>query len=134
MSTPGALFGLLALASSGCLIPLGIPFGTAGGVDQPTVNQLAREIPLYEAANLGPRSYTRLHKLSAFFCENTVLNGGDYKDQLVAILRQEAKSLGANAITDLDCGKGGGVTGAPCVASVTCSVSAIRIDEAAKTN
>jgi hypothetical protein len=130
MSKLGALFGLFALVSSGCLIPL----GTAGGVDQATANQLAREIPLYETADLGLRGYTRINKLTAWSCDETILGGSGDKDQLVAKLRQQAKSLGANAIMDLDCGKNSAVTGAGCVASLACSASAIRIDTDAKTN
>jgi len=105
-----------------------------GGVNQATANQLTQEIPLYEATDLGPRSYTRINKMSAWSCDESRLGGGGDKDQLVAKLRQQAKSLGANAITDLDCGKSSGVTGAGCVASLTCSASAIRIDSGAKIN
>jgi hypothetical protein len=130
MNTPGALVGLFALASSGCLIPL----GTAGAVDQATANELAREIPQYEAADLGPRSYTRINKVTAWSCDETLLGGGGDKDQLVAKLRQQAKSLGANAITDLDCGKSTGATGVGCITSLTCRASAIRIDSHAKAN
>ena len=130
MSTSGALFGLFALAFSGCLIPL----GAVGGVNQATANQLAQEIPLYEATDLRLRSYTRINKMSAWSCDESLLGGGGDKDQLVAKLRQQAKSLGANAITDLDCGKSSGVSGAGCVASLTCSASAIRIDSGAKIN
>jgi len=105
-----------------------------GGVNQATANQLTQEIPLYEATDLGPRSYTRINKMSAWSCDESRLGGGGDKDQLVAKLRQQAKSLGATAITDLDSGKSRGVTGAGCVASLTCSASAIRIDSGAKIN
>jgi hypothetical protein len=122
----GALTALFAAAISGC-----IPLGNVGGVDQATANQLRTEIPLYDSTAISGQSYKSLGKLNAWSCDETLFGGGGDQVQLVAKLRQQAKSIGANALMDLNCGKGAGASPTGCIASLTCDATAIKLGDTA---
>ena len=119
---PTAVAVVMALVVSGC-----IPLGTVGAVDQATATRLSTEVPLYRSTEINGQSYKSLGKLSAWSCDNTLLGGGGDQDQVVAKLRQQAQSIGANGLMDLDCGKSSGGITTGCIASLNCSATAIDL-------
>ena len=112
-----------ALGIAGCLT---IPLGTAGGVDQATAERLKHDVPLYDASQLTGDNYLRVGSISASECDAGFL-GEPGHDAVLAKLRQEAESMGANGITDLTCGHGATNDWGGCFSSTTCSATALRI-------
>jgi len=113
------------LLAAGCMLPLG---GTAQ-VDPAVAAQLARDVPLYEPGQLTSDNHIELGSLSASDCDNGLF-GGPGREGMIAALRQRAKSIGANGITDVSCGHkatddrnmlGG------CYSSMACSATALKV-------
>jgi len=117
------MVGLLVLMVEACVT---VPLGSAGGIDPATVAQLSKDVPLYDPTQLTGDNYIRAGSLTAYACDNGFL-GGPGRDQVVAMLRRQAQSMGANGLTDLSCGHGGTSEAHGCFSSTTCSATAVRI-------
>jgi hypothetical protein len=124
MNAIGAVI-LAALLATGCMVPI----SGATGVDPAVAAQLAKEVPLYDPSQVNANNSIKVGSLVASDCDNGIF-GGPGRDGMIAALRQKAKSIGANGITDLSCSHtptddrsmlGG------CYASMACSATALRV-------
>jgi hypothetical protein len=111
-----------ALGIAGCLT---VPLGDTGGVDTATANKLSHDVPLYDSSKLTG-NYLKVGSISASGCDNSFL-GGPGREMVLAKLREEAESMGANGITDLSCGHGSTSELGGCFSSTTCSATALKV-------
>jgi hypothetical protein len=119
-----ALITLLALTSaSGCVA---LPLGTSGGIDNAEQQQLSHDIPLYDPSGLVSGSFINVGMITASGCDNALL-GGPGRDEVVAQVRQQARAMGANGITDLSCEHAdtSGLKG--CISATACSATALKV-------
>jgi hypothetical protein len=113
----------VAAIVTGCVT---IPLGTSGGIDPATAAQLSKDVPLYDSTKLTGNNYIKAGSLTAYGCDNGFL-GGPGRDAVVAMLRRQAQSMGANGLTDLSCGHGSTSEASGCFSSSTCSATALKI-------
>lgn len=111
------------LGIAGCVT---IPLGNIGGIDDPAVDRLNHEVPLYDSSQLTGDNYLKVGSISASGCDNGFLSHSA-RDALLAKPRQEAESIGANGITDLTCGHGATNELGGCFSSTICSATALRV-------
>jgi len=118
-----ALLAIFSLAASGCF---SYPLGGAGAIDTGAQQQLSSEVPLYDSSHLPSGNFIKVGMITAFGCDNRFL-GGPGRDEVIAKLRQQAQSMGANGITDLSCDPtdAGSVRG--CISATACSATALRV-------
>jgi hypothetical protein len=116
---------LLAAATivAGCVT---VPLGGSSGIDAATAAQLNKDVPLYDSAKLTGNNYIKAGSLTAYGCDNGFL-GGPGRDAILAMLRRQAQSMGANGLTDLSCGHGSTSEVSGCFSSTTCSATALKI-------
>jgi hypothetical protein len=121
----------LAVAAivAGCVT---VPLGGSSGIDPATAAQLSKDVPVYDSANLTGNNYIKAGSLTAYGCDNGFL-GGPGRDAVVAMLRRQAQSMGANGLTDLSCGHGSTSEARGCFSSTTCSATALKIFPDAET-
>jgi hypothetical protein len=106
-----------------------VPIGSAARIDPAVAAQLAKDVPLYDSPQLTSSNHIELGSLSASDCDNGMF-GGPGQEGVVAILRQRAKSIGANGITDLSCGHAAtdsrSMLGG-CYSEMACSATALKV-------
>jgi hypothetical protein len=123
-ATGGAalLYAVFSLLAAGCL---SVPLGNSGGADPHAQQELNNAVPLYDSAHSPSNHFIRVGMITASGCDNRFL-GGPGRDQVIADLRQQAETMGANGITDLACEatedrpKG-------CIWATACSATALKI-------
>jgi hypothetical protein len=103
-----------------------LPLGTVGGIDPAEQQQLGKDVPLYDSSKLASGSYLNVGMITASGCDNTLI-GGPGRDEVVAKLRQQAKSMGANGITDLSCDHSDASGMHDCLSATSCSATALKI-------
>jgi hypothetical protein len=125
MRTIAAVIFAGASLVAGCLVPI----GSAARIDPAAAAQLAKDVPLYESPQLTSSNHIKLGSLSVSDCDNGMF-GGPGQEGVVATLRQRAKSIGANGITDLSCGHAAtderSMLGG-CYSAMACSATALKV-------
>jgi hypothetical protein len=107
---------------AGCI---SVPLGSTGGPDPQAQQELNKAVPLYDDAHPPSDQFIRVGMITASGCDNRVL-GGPGRAQVIADLKQQAETMGANGITDLSCEatedrpKG-------CIWATACSATALKI-------
>jgi hypothetical protein len=113
----------MALTGAGCI---SMPLGTASGIDPATQQQLSSAVPLYDSSQLPPNNFIKVGMLTAYGCDNAFL-GGPGRDDVIAKIRQQAQSMGANGITELSCDHADPNAAQGCFSATACSATALKI-------
>ena len=120
-----ALFGVALIGCSAAV-------GNVNAPDQAAIDKLVKEVPVYDEAQLShAANYIRVGSVDGYLCFRIVARSSD--DAVIMILRQKARDIGANGLTDINCGRGPS-SGITCLASRACSATALKVvtpDEAA---
>ncbi len=117
-----------AATIAGCVT---IPLDNLGANDNAAVQKkLNEEVPLYNSDKLAG-DYLRVGSISASACDNGFI-GGVGREAVVEKLQEEAESMGANGITDLNCGHAGTNEIHGCFSSTACSATALKIVDTGK--
>lgn len=119
---------LLLVLMAGCSASV----GDVNAPDPAAIEKLEKQVPIYSDSQLGrTNNYIRVGSVDGYLCFRMVGRSSD--DEVLMILRRKARDIGANGLTDIDCGRGPS-TGVTCLASRACSATALKImtpDEAA---
>jgi hypothetical protein len=122
-TTRALLLLAMAVCGSGCI---SLPLGTNNDLDAAAQQQFSAAVPLYDSSQLAPGSFIKVGMITVSGCDNTFL-GGPGRDQVVAKVRQEAESMGANGITDLACDHAEPDTVKGCFSATACSATALKV-------
>jgi hypothetical protein len=118
------LLSILATCGEGCI---SLPLGASGGdVDTAAQQELSAAVPVYESSRLTPGNFIKVGLLTASGCDNSFL-GGPGRDRVVAKIRQQAQSMGANGITDVSCDHAEPDTVKGCFSASACSATALKV-------
>jgi hypothetical protein len=113
----------MGLTGAGCL---SMPLGTVSGIDPATQQQLSSAVPLYDSSQLPPNNFIKVGMVTAYGCDNAFL-GGAGRNEVIAKVRQQAQSMGANGITDLSCDHADPNGVQRCFSATACTATALKI-------
>jgi len=117
------LLVILLLTAAGCV---SLPLGSPGVIDADTQQQLSNAVPLYDSSKMPPSNFLKVGMITAYGCDNAFL-GGPGRSEVIAKVRQQAQSMGANGITDLSCDHAEPNAVAGCFSATACSATALKI-------